>query len=67
VKEYPEPTTFADTLAQLFNNQEQPVSHVKADPLTQQFLKLRTDFETLRDFNDPLGMYARMPLGWDIR
>ena len=67
VKEYPEEQTFADTLAQLFNNQEEPLSKVKADPLTEQFLKIRSDLKSLQNFNDPLGMYARMPLGWEIK
>jgi protease IV len=67
VKEYPEEVSFADTLALLFNNQEEPVSRVKADPLTQEFLKMKSDLKSLQEFNDPMGMYARMPLGWDIR
>jgi len=67
VKEYPEELTFADTLAQLFNNQEEPVSKIKADPLTQEFLKLKSDLKSLQEFNDPMGAYARMPLGWEIK
>lgn len=67
VKEYPEEVSLADTLAQLLSNQEEPVSRVKADPLTQEFLKIKSDLKSLQEFNDPMGMYARMPLGWDIR
>jgi protease-4 len=67
VKEYPEEVTFADTLAQLFNNQEEPLSKVKSDPITQEFLKMKSDLKSLSQFNDPLGAYARMPLGWDIK
>jgi protease-4 len=67
VKEYPEEVTFADTLALLFNNQEEPVTRAKADPLTQEFLKMKSDLKSLQEFNDPMGMYARMPIGWDIR
>jgi protease-4 len=67
VKEYPEQMSFAETLALLLSNNEQPLSHTKTDPLTQQFLKMKTDLKTLEDFNDPLGMYARLPLGWDIK
>ena len=67
VKEYPEEVTFADTLAQLFSNQEEPVSKVKADPLTREFLKMKSDLKSLQEFNDPLGTYARMPLGWEIK
>lgn len=67
VKEYPERATFADALALLFNNQEEPVSRMKLDPLTQQFLKMKNNLKTLQEFNDPLGAYTRMPLGWEIR
>jgi len=67
VKEYPEEVTFAQTLALLFSNQEEPVSHAKADPLTQEFLKMKSDLKSLQEFNDPMGIYARMPLGWEIK
>jgi protease-4 len=67
VKEYPEEVTFAQSLALLFSNQEEPVTQAKADPLTQEFLKMKSDLKSLQEFNDPMGMYARMPLGWDIK
>jgi protease-4 len=67
VKEYPEEQSFSDTLAQLLTNQQQPLSQAKVDPLTEQFLKLKDELKSLQDFNDPLGAYARMPLGWDIK
>ena len=67
VKEYPEQITFAESLALLFNRQQAPVSHAKADPLTREFLQIKSDLKSLEDFNDPLGAYARMPLGWEIR
>ena len=80
VKEYPEEVTFSDALALLLNNQSQPLSKSvvnvfasqrpssdKADPLTDQFLKLKDQLKSLQDFNDPLGVYARMPLGWEIK
>jgi hypothetical protein len=51
----------------LFNNQEEPLSKVRADPLTQEFLKIKSDLKSLQEFNDPLGAYARMPIGWDLR
>jgi protease-4 len=66
VKEYPEKVSFADTLALLFNNREEPVSKVKPDLVTQQYLKLKNELKTLQEFNDPMGLYARMPLGFEI-
>lgn len=67
VKEYPEQLNFAEALALLLNNQSQPVSKAKADPFTREFLQIKSDLKELQDFNDPMGMYLRMPLGWDIR
>jgi protease-4 len=67
VKEYPEQMSFAESLAQLFNRQEEPVTQAKTDPLTAEFLKMRNDLKILQEFNDPMGAYARMPLGWEIK
>ena len=70
VKEYPEEVTFADTLAALLSNQEEPLSRInsaKADPLTQAFIKIRHDLKEFQGFNDPIGVYARMPIGWEIK
>jgi protease-4 len=67
VKEYPEQIGLAESLALLFTSQEPPVSQVKIDPLTRQFMKMKSDLKALEEFNDPFGMYARLPLGWEIR
>jgi protease IV len=66
VKEYPEEVSFAESLALLLSNGEEPMTKAKADPFTQAFLKMKSDLKSLQEFNDPMGMYARMPL-WDIR
>jgi protease-4 len=67
VKEYPEELSFTESLAQLLSGHEEPVTQAKADPLTRQFLKMKGDLKTLQEFNDPMGAYARLPIGWDIR
>jgi len=67
VKEYPEKATLSDALALLFNNQDEPVTKAKPDILTQEYLSLKSDLKLLQDFNDPAGVYARLPLGWNIR
>jgi hypothetical protein len=36
-------------------------------PIAVQFSKLKDDLKALQDFNDPIGVYARMPMGWDLR
>jgi len=67
VKEYPEQMSFAETLAQLLSPQTAPLAKAKVDPLTAEFLKMKSDLKSLQGFNDPLGAYARMPIGWEIR
>jgi protease-4 len=72
LKEVPEQPTFAETLAVLLDNQEAPLSQApalkaKPDLLTQQFLKMKADLKTFQEFNDPMGMYARLPLGFEIK
>jgi protease-4 len=67
VKEYPETLNFAQQLAQLLNGQEQPITKSAMDPLTRQFLKLKGDLKSLQDFNDPQGVYARLPLGLQVQ
>jgi protease-4 len=67
VKEYPEQLNFAESLAQLLSNQQTPISRTQADPLTREFLKMKAELKSLQDFNDPSGMYARLPVGWEIK
>jgi protease-4 len=67
VKEYPEQVGFAEQLAQLLSNQETPVTDSKIDPLTREFRQMKSQLKSLQDFNDPTGMYARLPLGWQIK
>jgi len=69
IKEYPRKATFAETLAVLFSDQEEPVTKAKTkvDPLTAQYLKMKADLKSLQEFNDPLGCYARLPLDWLIK
>ncbi len=36
----------------------------RPDPLTAEFLKLKSDLEILQSMNDPRGIYARLPFNW---
>jgi protease-4 len=68
LREVPHQLGLSETLAVLLNNQEAPLEkEAKPDLLTQQFLKMKGDLKTLQEFNDPLGMYARLPLGFEVR
>ena len=59
--------TLGDIVDTLFHTEARPVAKAKPDILTQQYLRLESDFKTLQEFNDPVGVYARMPIGWEIR
>ena len=67
LREVPKQVTFAETLSVLFSNQEAPIEEAKPDLFTHQLLKMKSDLKTLQEFNDPMGMYARLPLGFDVR
>jgi protease-4 len=65
VKEYPEPTTFESELFSRFL--ETQVLSAKNDPLTSQWLKWQKELGQLTNFNDPRGIYSRLPLHLDVR
>lgn len=59
IEEYPQSRTFETRLLRrLLGNQ---VVATSTDPLTQELRKLQADFATLREMNDPLGTYSRLP------
>jgi protease IV len=67
LREVPKQVTFTETLAVLLSNQEAPVERAKPDLITRQLVKMKSDLKTLQEFNDPLGIYARLPLGFDVK
>ena len=68
LREVPHQLGFSETLALLFNNQEAPMEkEAKPGILTRPYLEVQADLKALEGFNDPLGMYARLPLGFEIR
>ena len=67
VKEIPHQVTLTETLALMLNDKEVPLTKTKPDLLTQQYLKMKSDLKTLQEFNDPAGVYARLPLGFELK
>ena len=72
IVEYPAPRELAETLAQLVSGEKRPLasSHLlripaHAGPLAQQIGQMQEDLESLSQFNDPAGIYARLP--FDLR
>lgn len=70
--EYPAPRELGEQLAELFSGDKRPLttsrlfhSEAHAGPLAQQLNQMQEDFEALARFNDPQGVYARLP--FDLR
>ena len=70
--EYPAPKDLTEQFAELFSGESKPLatsrlfhSHAHAGPLGQQLDQMQEDFEALTRFNDPQGVYARLP--FDLR
>ena len=70
--EYPAPRDLSEQIAALFSGESKPLAasrifgkHAHANPLAQQMDQMQEDFETLTRFNDPQGVYARLP--YDLR
>lgn len=69
LEEYPKTRTLEEQLLKRLvgDPAAQATEHAKAkiDPFTAEFLKVQQDLSTLKTLNDPLGVYARLPI--DLR
>ncbi len=72
IVEYPAPRDLSETLALLVSGEKRPLasSHLlkipaHAGPLAQEVGQMQADLESLSQFNDPAGIYARLP--FDLR
>ena len=70
--EYPAPRDLTEQLSELFSGESKPLAASRifgksahAGPLAQQLGQMQEDFESLTRFNDPQGVYARLP--FDLR
>ena len=64
LEEYPQPNRFEAELVQRLLDVK-AISGLEAEPLTAEFLKLRQELAMLH-FNDPNGVYARLPFSFEI-
>ena len=68
LREVPHQLNLSETLAILFSNEETPLEkETKPGIFSQQYQQVKTEFKSLEDFNDPFGLYARLPLGFEVR
>ncbi|MBI4782954.1 MAG: signal peptide peptidase SppA [Oscillatoriophycideae cyanobacterium NC_groundwater_1537_Pr4_S-0.65um_50_18] len=63
IEEYPKPRSLEEQLGRLLGASTQATT----DPLTQQVQKLSKELDILRSNSDPLGVYSRLPLNFDIK
>ena len=70
--EYPAPKDLGEQIAELFSGESKPLAMSRifgksahANPLEQQLDQMQEDFSSLTRFNDPSGVYARLP--FDLR
>ncbi|HIK33595.1 MAG TPA: signal peptide peptidase SppA [Oscillatoriales cyanobacterium M4454_W2019_049] len=64
VEEYPQVPSFEEQLIQGFFGEN--VAKVKPDPLTAEWQKLQAELASLREMNDPIGAYTRLPYNFNI-
>lgn len=63
LRQIPEKRTIGESIGELFSNPEgePPVASAPLDPVGQAIGWLRVEMNRLRAFNDPRGIYARLP------
>jgi protease IV len=64
VEEYPKTPSFEEQLLQSFLGGES--AKLKTDPLTAEWKKLQAELGSLREMNDPTGVYTRLPYNFRI-
>ena len=78
VMEYPRTLKLAEKLAMALAGYKEPVmsvdptisipaTSVDANPLFKATDALRSQLSSLRNYNDPMGLYARLPLGFELK
>lgn len=65
----PEEKNFSETLEEIFNAPigEPPVVKTQTDVVSRALKQLEQELATVRSFNDPKGIYARLPFNLTIR
>lgn len=66
LKEYPKQRRWEEIFVEKLVGARYEAANTPADPLTVQLQKLKEDLEILRNFNDPMGAYTRLPLNLRI-
>ncbi len=64
-KEYPKQRRWEEIFVEKLIGARYKAANTPLDPLTVQLQNLKEDLEILRNFNDPMGAYTRLP--WHLR
>jgi protease-4 len=65
-KEYPKQRRWEEIFVEKLIGTRYEAANTPPDPLTVQLQNLKEDLEILRNFNDPMGAYARLPINLRI-
>jgi protease-4 len=67
LEEYPRSKNLSEALAEMFGRFAPATLHLHSGSLVDQIAgRIDTELAHLRSFNDPMGVYARMPMSLDI-
>jgi protease IV len=66
IEEYPEQKSFEEEVFDRFFSVQAMSQGKQLDPLTTEFIKLKSELEVFQSFNDPKGVYARLPFRFKI-
>ena len=66
LEEYPQQNRFETEILQRLFAVKYLESQATIDPLTAEFLKIKQELSLLQGFNDPSGVYARLPFNFEI-
>ena len=66
LEEYPQQHRFETEIIQRLFDVKTLESQGKIDPISAEFLKLRAELKILQSFDEPNGVYARLPFSFEI-
>ena len=66
LEEYPQRNRFEAEIVERLLDVEALESQTAIDPVTAELLKIRQELALLKGFNDPNGVYARLPFNFEI-
>lgn len=65
-EEYPVVKGWEEKLLKQFTGSKEALVAQTQDPLTTELLKVKSELSTLKSFNDPRGVYARLPFNFNF-